>query len=721
MKKDNGMAIITVLLLTVLMVLMTVSMIFISTNHLSIIGNIEAKEKALKAAESGIEYAMYKLNMSRDWGLNTLSLSDFHEDGTVNFVRNDGFSESVPYEDGSKFTITFKPASDYRSVNNLFSSEIFDNGTPGNPEDDTPAYTAKIISVGEYGYGSNIKKRVAIQAFLVRSTYYPYTVTTFGRMVFGPSATTTLRGENTDDPGYIYSDWEDSSNSSIFAPDETKVISNGGIFSARGSINILDFDGQKMENLSKSTPLSDVDVAQIVNRARDGELGPMTVINNVGKVKITEKEADINHGETGIYKSTIEISFAGTDFENAVDVDITDDRAILYLKDDIYINGPGPVSGDETRLLTDLGSWTGPPRSNVFQIQVDSVVLDQEVFEVIEVGDDDDDDDHETHERPSLSRDIYLNLQGHSIYSNSHLILGIDVCGEGRIISKGKVAYAQGLNNEQLVCMSGDDLTIEISNRITSSYSKGFFYASDDFMIRPMADDSLLKMGGLPDRFVQNFSPSNINRDWTKLTTYGYKTAIGEYHNPPPSGEDDPPPYYSGNWLTVKRITLPEDEGGGHKLQIKGIKKDSLGVWHGDNIQFRIEQPVTKQIDFEGTIEITFIGDEVEEVIAYDPAGNPTAIDLTAEQLITIGRQLAYSFENGFMSSANIRMDATIVGMNEYDDPDPDSEENQCGLDAGSTTTGTIDIGWYPDYMKSMVYIQGLNFTVRRTSWQQIE
>jgi len=294
MKKETGMAIMTILLLTVLLVLMTVSMIFISTNHLSLIGNIEAKEKALKAAESGIEYAMSKLNEHRDWGLYPLTLSNFHENGDVDFTKDATLTAEIPYATGAKFTITFAPSSRYCSVNNLFSSQIDDNGTPGYPDDDTPAYTAKIISIGECGEGGDIKKRAILQAFFVRSTYYPYTINTAGRMVFGPSKTTAIRGDNYSDPGYIYSDWKSEDSNSIFSPNETRVICNNGIFSARGEIYLPDFDGQEMENITRSNPMSHVDVDNIVTRARDGELGALTVMNNVGKVVISEKPVDID-------------------------------------------------------------------------------------------------------------------------------------------------------------------------------------------------------------------------------------------------------------------------------------------------------------------------------------------------------------------------------------------------------------------------------------------
>lgn len=67
---DNGMVLISILLLTVLLTMLTVSMVFISTNHLQMMGNIEQKMIALKAAEAAAEYAMTRLNIpDRPWAV----------------------------------------------------------------------------------------------------------------------------------------------------------------------------------------------------------------------------------------------------------------------------------------------------------------------------------------------------------------------------------------------------------------------------------------------------------------------------------------------------------------------------------------------------------------------------------------------------------------------------------------------------------------------------
>ena len=58
---DKGMVLISILLLTVLLTMLTVSMVFISTNYLHMMGNVEEKMIALKAAEAAAEFPQQSL------------------------------------------------------------------------------------------------------------------------------------------------------------------------------------------------------------------------------------------------------------------------------------------------------------------------------------------------------------------------------------------------------------------------------------------------------------------------------------------------------------------------------------------------------------------------------------------------------------------------------------------------------------------------------------
>ena len=150
--------------------------------------------------------------------------------------------------------------------------------------------------------------------------------------------------------------------------------------------------------------------------------------------------------------------------------------------------------------------------------------------------------------------------------------------GNGKIISKGKIAYSKGVNNNNFLNISGDDLTIEISDRTTSSYAKGLFYAGDDFLIQPMAFGSLLRMGGgdpnTQTRNVQNYYPG------TGLGNPSPSTVIGYYDDPGtrPAGLDAWKPWppdgyqcYKGNRMRVRRVEI---SGGDHKLLVEGLPGD---------------------------------------------------------------------------------------------------------------------------------------------------
>jgi len=90
---------------------------------------------------------------------------------------------------------------------------------------------------------------------------------------------------------------------------------------------------------------------------------------------------------------------------------------------------------------------------------------------------------------------IKLDLNGHNIYSLSHLVLGVELICTGRIVAYGKIACLFGENSEQISSISRDDLVVELSNNFVETNNKGFYYAGDDLSIKPMDSDSLLASG----------------------------------------------------------------------------------------------------------------------------------------------------------------------------------------------------------------------------------
>ena len=147
MKLEKGMMLVTILMLTFLLVMLTTSMIFISSQNLNMTGLAEKKAKALQAAEAGVEYAFYQL-YHPDWGTSITS----------------DITESLG--DGQSFTIVFNPSSTHHSKNNLMNKD---------PNGSTPGYSAEIISRGTYKGCDRI-----IRAFFKRDDEFQYPISSGG-------------------------------------------------------------------------------------------------------------------------------------------------------------------------------------------------------------------------------------------------------------------------------------------------------------------------------------------------------------------------------------------------------------------------------------------------------------------------------------------------------------------------------------------------------------
>ncbi|MEQ8225037.1 MAG: hypothetical protein ABRQ37_22150, partial [Candidatus Eremiobacterota bacterium] len=241
-------AIISVLLLTVLLSMLTVSMVFISTNHLSMMGNSEQKMKALKAAEAAAEYALARLNKEPAWGAGTPSSTD----------------NAKKDLDGSSWEINFT-GSEYLSCNNLQGTNKVDRSAIGDTKlyGTIPAYTAEFICKGKAG--NTIKY---VKVIFIRSDISPYALDAQGK-IYLAEGNVTIKDitfdPNGKSPGRIYSAWdpvkegEDPNTSfSIEQADllGTKVDLQGGTASAAGKIR-LNEDPNKVvlkENLSSEEP-----------------------------------------------------------------------------------------------------------------------------------------------------------------------------------------------------------------------------------------------------------------------------------------------------------------------------------------------------------------------------------------------------------------------------------------------------------------------------------
>ena len=111
--KNHGIAMVSVLMLTTLIAMFTVSMVFISTNYLQMMGNIEDKTRALEAAEAVAECALAELNLNPTWGID----------------RKTGDNMLIELA-GAKGSITFS-GSEYLSYNNLKGKTVVNRSTIG--------------------------------------------------------------------------------------------------------------------------------------------------------------------------------------------------------------------------------------------------------------------------------------------------------------------------------------------------------------------------------------------------------------------------------------------------------------------------------------------------------------------------------------------------------------------------------------------------------------
>jgi len=241
-----------------------------------------------------------------------------------------------------------------------------------------------------------------------------------------------------------------------------------------------------------------------------------------------------------IYYSRLSLTSQATGFASSVN--LVDDSK-LELKGDIYVDGGSPQDSDKNLTYNEIEG-----KSNVFQIKVSQGAIAREGYIVVEntdvtIGI----VTKELEKISSQARDLTLNLNNHNIYSNSHLLLGIDVEGEGSIVSRGKVAYSQGLctSDTKEVIISGDDLTIEASGRSSGIYGKGFFYASDDLDIRPMDNKSVFNMDG-QDSEEWDLSKYRVEKNFT-VEGVKNKLVVGKY--------DPGSKSYEGNPMMMKTMS----------------------------------------------------------------------------------------------------------------------------------------------------------------------
>lgn len=242
---DQGMMLLSVLLLTVILLMLTVSMITLVSENTNITGKIDKKIKALKAAEAGVEYAFYQLSSNCEWGdpsIDSTFLSDIQES-----LGND-----------QKFTIIFDQTKPDYSKNNLKNPV-----TAGS----TPPYCAEIISEGIYERDGVRESVVEVRAIFVRDEMAPFPIFSEGEIHLdawccsSPDPIYYISGNVFTDPGRLHS----NDKITIWGNDGQVMDLNDGFISCCNNVTLtrVSTTFKKKENVpSVVTP--DIDIQGLI-------------------------------------------------------------------------------------------------------------------------------------------------------------------------------------------------------------------------------------------------------------------------------------------------------------------------------------------------------------------------------------------------------------------------------------------------------------------------
>ena len=299
---------------------------------------------------------------------------------------------------------------------------------------------------------------------------------------------------------------------------------------------------------------------------------------------------------------------------------------------------------------------------------------------------------------------IKLDLNGHNIYSRSHLILGVEIIGTGRIIADGKIACLFGKNSNQITCISRDDLDVELSNNFVDSNNKGFYYAGDDLNIRPMKSDSLLASGtaGNPigTREIMHYPPGYRLNNSDEII-------IGNYN----SGTND----YEGNGIKAETKS--------HKGYITVTGWDST---NGNStildVAIQMRHNKNQQIEIPELSKILVPSSGSGNAVIVDP----NDIDITATTgistsiLNTISSLIQGEFNTSDIRYYNAVLNSTSVALNSFSSDYGSNYQNVSPIDAGSQE-GEIYLIQNSNYMEHILNIERTNFKVRKVSCIEME
>jgi hypothetical protein len=298
---------------------------------------------------------------------------------------------------------------------------------------------------------------------------------------------------------------------------------------------------------------------------------------------------------------------------------------------------------------------------------------------------------------------IKLNLNGHNIYSRSHLILGVELIGTGRIIADGKIACLFGENSDQITCISRDDLHVELSNNFVESNNKGFYYAGDDLSIRPMNSDSLLATGtaGNPSgtREVMHYPPGYRLNDSDQII-------IGNYDN----GTQD----YRGNGIKA------DSKSHNGYITVAGWDVSRGNNSNAHELQFYYNKSQQITLPDGAKILVPASGTESPKIVDSDDNDITISTGVSSSILSSFASFIQNEFSRTDIRYYKATLNSTSVSLNSFPSAYGANYQNVSPIDTGSQE-GEIYLIQNSNYMEHILNIERTNFKVRKVSCIEME
>lgn len=259
-----------------------------------------------------------------------------------------------------------------------------------------------------------------------------------------------------------------------------------------------------------------------------------------------------------------------------------------------------------------------------------------------------------------MTMNVTLDLNDHNIYSDAHVVIGAEVHGKGALVSRGKLAYIYGIESDDLVSISGDDLLVETSGTRDSYYINGVLYSQDDTTIKPLNIDGVLAGNG--DGKTRRFS------------TY-----------PPKVNEDDPEPVKLHDG--VLEMYFPGKKGGSVTVFRSGTDPDyTYRVPPGTTFNYNDTDYTLKgelRISESGSPELYITAPDPEDpnntiwkkTTADDPNG--IAPPIGEAGLGDVSKVIKYNYDK---MTGDVTVAGTVIGLNTHTANDSDNGGNDYSL-----------------------------------------